>query len=275
VQGNALWRPPSGTLGRLTTRARARAAALESRRNELFARGREAPAAPSLIAALRRSTVTIIAEVKRKSPSKGAINPGLSADAQARAYEAGGAAAISVLTEPDEFGGSNDDLIAVRAATSVPVLKKDFHVEDVQLFEARAIGASAALLIARALPPSELERLAAVAAEIGLEVIVEIRDEEELDRAVARPVTLIGVNNRDLETLIIDPTTTERVLPRIPADRVAIAESGMSVRADIERAARAGADAVLIGSSLSAAADPVGALRDLGGVATSRSVRER
>jgi indole-3-glycerol phosphate synthase len=213
--------------------------------------------------------------VKRKSPSKGAINPGLSAQAQARAYEAGGAAAISVLTEPAEFGGTNEDLIAVRAATSIPVLKKDFHVDAVQLFEARAIGASAALLIARALSPSELELLTGVAADIGLEVIVEVRDGEELDRAIALPVTLIGVNNRDLETLIIDSSTTDRVVPRIPADRVAIAESGMSARTDIERAARAGADAVLIGSSLSASGDPLAALRALGGVASARHVRER
>jgi indole-3-glycerol phosphate synthase len=273
VQGNRLWSPPSGTLGRLTQRAHARAAALEPRRDALRELALRAPVAPSLADALRGPVVRVIAELKRKSPSKGAINTGLSARDQAGAYARGGAAAISVLTEPDEFGGSNDDIAEARDAAGIPILKKDFHVRDVQLLEARALGASGALLIARAIPPDELPVLVAVAREIGLEVLLEVRDEAELARAIALPVSLIGVNNRDLETLVIDPETCSRILPLIPADRVAIAESGLRERADIERVARAGADAVLIGSSLSAAANPEDGVRSLAHVPSSRAIR--
>jgi indole-3-glycerol phosphate synthase len=275
VQGNGDWRPPIGPLGRLTERARARASALESRRAELTAAAGDASRPPSMREALRAGNVSVIAELKRRSPSKGIINASLSAAEQAGAYRRGGASAISVLTEPEEFGGSIEDIAAARGAGSLPVLKKDFHVSDVQLVEARALGASAALLIARAIPPHELPRLASIAAEIGLEALIEVRDEGELDRALAIPNVMIGINNRDLETLIIHPDTAERLLPLVPADRVAIAESGMSSPADVERMARAGADAVLIGSSLSASPDPAALLRQLSSIPADRRARAR
>jgi indole-3-glycerol phosphate synthase len=224
------------------------------------------PAGPSLRAALRSDSVQLLAEVKRRSPSKGAIAEGLDATAQARAYAAGGAAGVSVLTEPRHFGGSIDDLSHVLGAVDIPVLKKDFHIAPIQLLEARALGASAALLIARALGPELLVEMMQVGDALGLELLVEVRDEVELERAVTAGATLIGVNNRDLETLVIDPATCDRIMPSIPAHIVAIAESGVRVRADVERYAATGADAVLVGSSLSAASDPVAATQALAGV---------
>jgi indole-3-glycerol phosphate synthase len=216
--------------------------------------------------ALRGDSVAVIAEVKRRSPSKGWINPGLSATDQACAYQRGGAAAISILTEPAHFGGSAADLVAVCDAVGIAVLKKDFHVDPIQLIEAKALGASAALLIARALAPDELIEMIDAARALSLEVIVEIRDEPELARAITGGATIIGINNRNLETLVIDPATSDRLLALIPPGLIAIAESGVAVRADVERVARHGADAVLVGSVLSAAADPAGAVAQLTGV---------
>jgi indole-3-glycerol phosphate synthase len=222
---------------------------------------------PSFAAALRRVDVAVIAEVKRRSPSKGVINTSIDAAVQAAAYAGGGAAALSILTEPTEFGGSIGDLTDAQQATSLPTLKKDFHVRPIQVVEARAAGASAMLLIARALPPDRLRELAGHAIEIGLEIVVEVRSEAELEDALAIDEAVIGVNSRDLETLVIDPFVTARLIPMIPADRVVIAESGVSTRADIERVAGVGADAVLVGSSVSAAVDPAAAVRALTGVA--------
>jgi indole-3-glycerol phosphate synthase len=174
-----------------------------------------------------------------------------------------------VLTEPTHFGGDVSDLTDVIAAVGIPVLKKDFHVHPVQLLEARALGASAALLIVRALSPDGLRALADLAREIGLETVVEVRDEPELERALAVDARVIGINNRDLETLRIDRGTARRLLPLIPSGIVAIAESGMATAEDIEAAARAGADAVLVGSFVSAAPDPAAAVRALGGIRRS------
>lgn len=227
---------------------------------------RGAPTPPSLAAALRTSTVGVLAEVKRRSPSKGDIAPALDPVAQARAYRDADAAGISILTEPKHFGGSPEDLVAVRAQIELPILKKDFHVELLQLVEARALGASAVLLIARALPPDRLISLVDEGRALGLELLVEVRDETELETAIRSNATMIGVNNRNLETLEIDPTTCDRLIPRIPADIVAVAESGVQSRVDVERYAAIGADAVLVGSVLSAAADPRQATRDLTGV---------
>ena len=214
-------------------------------------------------AALRKPTVAVIAEVKRRSPSRGSINDSLSAADQSALYARGGAAAISVLTEPTHFGGAPDDLEAARGAVSLPLLRKDFHVDPVQLLQARALGASAVLLIVRALEPPVLADMAAAAADLGLEALVEVHTEEELDRALALPVTMIGVNNRDLVTLSVDGAVSAALLPCIPADRIAIAESGISSRAEVQRAATAGADAVLVGSALSAATDPLALLGTL------------
>lgn len=267
MQAYSVWTPPTGTLGGLVAEARERARALESRAAELDRAAASAAPAPSFGAALRRADVAIIAEVKRRSPSKGWIKPTLSAVDQARAYERGGAAAVSVLTEPDHFGGSAQDLLDVGAGITIPRLKKDFHVHPLQLVEAKALGASAALLIARALAPDELIAMVSTARALALEVLIEVRDEAELDRALALDAPIVGINNRNLETLQMDPTTSERLLGRIPAGIVAVAESGVNGREDVARVARCGADAVLVGSSISAAEDPSAAVAALTGVA--------
>ena len=257
MQASPVWTPPSGTLGGIVAEARERAAALRARESELSQAASRTDPAPSLSRALRGPRVGVIAEVKRRSPSKGWINAAMSAVWQAQAYEQGGAAAISVLTEPDHFGGSIEDLIEVRSAVAVPVLKKDFHVDPIQLLETKATGASAALLIVRALSPSAFREMIRAALELELETLVEVRDEEELALALEVGSMMIGINNRNLETLAIDSGTSERLLGLIPKSVIAIAESGVSSRADVERLARAGVDAVLVGSSVSAAVEAV------------------
>jgi indole-3-glycerol phosphate synthase len=251
--------------------AEQRAAALEADHDALGARAKRTPVGPSLERAIgSEHDVSILAEVKRRSPSKGIIAATLRAVDQSRAYGAAGAVGVSILTEPIHFGGSNDDLLAVRAETPLPVLKKDFHVHPVQLVEARSLGASAALLIVRALSPERLVEMMETGRALGLELLVEVRDERELERALDAGATMIGVNNRDLETLEIDPTTADRIIPLMPPTVTAIAESGVHGRPDVERYAAIGADAVLVGSSLSAAGDPVAATRALTGVARRR-----
>jgi len=260
------WAPPTGTLGRLVAEAETRVEALRGRRAELQRSAAAAPVVTSMAAALLSRSVAVIAEVKRRSPSKGDIAPGLGAAAQAAAYDAGGAAALSILTEPAHFGGRDADLADARSAVALPLLKKDFHVHPLQMVEARALGASAALVIARALPPSRVAELARAAGDVGLELLFEVRDERELDTVLAAGALMVGVNNRDLETLVIDPETAVRMLPLIPGDRIAIAESGVRTRDDVARYAGAGADAVLVGSSISASADPAAAVRALADV---------
>lgn len=273
MQASPAWTPPTGTLGDIVAEASGRATALRPLESELTRSASVVPAAPSFAGALTGSTIALIAEVKRRSPSKGWIKATISATDQAQAYEAGGAAAISILTEPVHFGGSNEDLIAVRQAVGLPVLKKDFHIDPIQLLEAKALGASAALLIARALSPDALRRMTKFARELPLEVLVEVRDEDELVRAIDAGATVIGINNRNLETLAIDPGTAQRLLGLVPPAIIAVAESGVSGREDVERMARSGADAVLVGSVLSAADDPTAAVRALTNV--RRVGRER
>jgi indole-3-glycerol phosphate synthase len=258
----------------LTDEARARAATLAGRTDELRRLALAAPAVPSFRDSLQGKDVGVIAEVKRYSPSKGAINPGLDLTSQVRAYASGGAVAISVLTEPTRFGGSNEDIMLARESVPLPLLKKDFHVDAVQLFEARSLGASAALVIARAVPPALLKELMTAGADVGLEMLVEVRDERELALALSLNATIIGVNNRNLETLEIDPETSLRILPLIPRGVVAVAESGMKRVVDVNRVAEAGADAVLVGSELSGAGDPESAVRSLTGVARTGGARK-
>ena len=266
MQAHSLWTSPTGTLGAIVAEAEVRAEALAERASQHERAAMQRPRPASLETALRSKSVSLLTEVKRRSPSKGAIAQGLDAVAQARAYVAGGAAGLSILTEPAHFGGSVDDLRNVVREIALPVLKKDFHVHPVQLSEARAEGASAALLIARAVSPERLGELMMHGRKLGLELLVEVRDEAELEVALSLGATMVGVNNRNLETLVIDPTTAERIIPRIPGGVIAIAESGVSSLADVERYAAVGADAVLVGSSLSAAADPAAATRALAGV---------
>jgi indole-3-glycerol phosphate synthase len=218
---------------------------------------------PNFAAALMRPTVAVIAELKRQSPSKGVLSGSLDAGRRAVAYAEGGAAALSILTEATRFGGSLGDLRDARVATALPLLRKDFITDPVQLLEARAFGASAALLIARALPPAQLASLAMAALAVGITPLVEVRNEAELAEAVAIPGAVIGVNSRNLETLEIEPAVAARLLPLVPADRIAVYESGVASPADVVRAAELGADAVLVGSVLSTAADPVAMVRGL------------
>jgi indole-3-glycerol phosphate synthase len=266
VQAFPAWSPPGGTLGQILSETRSRVAELKRRRQALEVAAAHQTRPPSFAAALRRSDVAVIAEVKRRSPSRGEINAELAPGTQAAAYHAGGAAAISVLTEPRHFGGSGDDLVAARAAAPIPVLKKDFHIDPIQLLEARAVGASAVLLIARSLEPSRLAALVAETRAFELEPLIEVRTEGELDLALSTDATVIGINSRDLETLALEFSVTGRLLKLIPAGRVAIAESGVTGRADVELAGACGADAVLVGSVLSAAGDPAAAVRALTGV---------
>ena len=267
MQVSSSWSSPTGTLGGIVAEARERARDLAARAAELERLASSIRQVPPFAAALRGPDVAIIAEVKRRSPSKGWIQASLDARDQARQYREGGAAAISVLTEPRHFAGSAEDLVRVRQTVPLATLKKDFHVAPIQLVEAKALGASAALIIARALPPLELREMLRTAAELRLEVLLEVRDEHELALALELDCTVIGINNRDLETLSTDPTRSEQLLGQTPGDVVAVAESGVSGREDVERLAQFGADAVLVGSTLSAAPEPASAVRALTGIA--------
>jgi indole-3-glycerol phosphate synthase len=207
----------------------------------------------------------IIAEVKRRSPSKGAIREGADLVVIARAYEAGGAAAISVLTDARSFGGSLGDLEAVRAAVGLPVLRKDFIIDEYQLLESALAGADAVLLIARALPGDTLPRLLGEAAALDLEALVEVHDEAEMAAAAAAGAAVIGINNRDLGTFAVDLGVTGRLARLAPPGVVIVSESGIATAADLRSLAAAGAHAFLVGESLMRAEDPAAALRALRG----------
>lgn len=226
------------------------------------------------VAALRgESSVTVIAEVKRSSPSKGELAAISDPAALAAEYEAGGAAVISVLTEERRFSGTLDDLDAVRAAVDVPVLRKDFIVSSYQLWEARAHGADLALLIVAALEQEALVSLIERAASIGLCALVEVHDEAEAVRAVEAGARIIGVNARDLRTLEIDRSIFARVCPAIPDRIVKVAESGVRGPHDLIEYARAGADAVLVGESLVTGRDPRAAVNELVTAASHPALR--
>jgi indole-3-glycerol phosphate synthase len=217
---------------------------------------------PSFRAALRKGTVAVIAEVKRRSPSAGAIREDLDPAERAALYAEHGAAAISVLTDGPYFGGSIQDLRAAAQRSPVPVLRKDFILDEVQILEARAAGAAAVLLIVRALG-SRLEPLLRYAADLRLDALVEVHTAEELKRALEAGAAIIGVNSRDLDTFEIDMETAWKIVAGVPAECIAVAESGMAGPKDVRQAATAGADAVLIGTALSAAVSPGGLLQDL------------
>ena len=241
---------------------------------ELRRRAKAATTPPSFARAARTANVAVIAEVKRSSPSKGVINSGLDVEQQARAYDDGGAVAISILTEPNRFAGSNEDLVKAAAVTQLPLLKKDFHVDIAQIYEAKVLGAAAALVIVRAVDPDRLRELIDAWREVGLDLLVEVRDEAELQLALSLGADIIGVNNRNLETLEIDPDTATRVIPQIPQSVVAVAESGVKTVEDVKRLAGAGADAVLVGSELSASLDPETSVRSLTGIKRNGSARK-
>ncbi len=231
--------------------------------DELKARAAARRSALDAETVLRGDGVSVIAEVKRSSPSKGMLAAIVDPAALAADYEAGGAHCISVLTEQRRFGGSLEDLAAVRAAVDVPVLRKDFIVSSYQLWEARAYGADIALLIVAALEQPALESLVERARSLGLMPLVEVHDTEEVARAVDAGATVIGVNVRNLKTLEVDRDTFARVVPAIPDRCVRIAESGVRGPHDLLAYANAGADAVLVGESLVTGGDPRSAVHDL------------
>jgi indole-3-glycerol phosphate synthase len=207
--------------------------------------------------------VAVIAEVKRGSPSAGRIAPDADPVTQAKAYDAGGAAAISVLTEARHFDGSPDDLRAVRAAVERPVIRKDFLVDPDQLLEARALGADSVLLITSCLTHDELSMMIEVARGLEMEPLIETHSDHDLDRVLATDARIVGVNARDLESLDVDVAAALTRLRRIGPERVAVLESGIRDRSDVERAIDAGASAILVGESLMRAADPESAVRSL------------
>lgn len=224
---------------------------LTGRASSLAAQAAQAPEVRDFAAALASDEgLSLVAEFKRRSPSAGALAAAVDPAEVAAAYEAAGAAALSVLTDAPHFGGSLDDLAAARAACALPVLRKDFLVDPVQAVEARASGADAVLLIVRALPGEALSELMAAARELGMEALVEVHDAEELERALAADARVVGVNARDLATFRVDVDAALELIAEVPPDRVAVAESGIEGRQDAALAARAGADAALVGGWL-------------------------
>jgi indole-3-glycerol phosphate synthase len=250
----------------ILTATRDRVAGLRPQARDLERRAAATPAPPAFGRALAGRTVGVIAEVKRRSPSAGTIRADLDPVAYAQAYASGGAVAVSVLTDEVHFGGSLDDLARVARAVTVPVLRKDFILDELQLYEARAAGASGVLLIVRALAPERLRALAAAALGQGLGILVEVHSGAELEVALGVGPTAVGVNSRDLATFTVDLERAERLMAEVPASVPAIAESGIETRADVERLAAAGADVVLVGTSVARTADPEAAVRGLTGV---------
>jgi indole-3-glycerol phosphate synthase len=213
--------------------------------------------------ALSHPGTSLIAEHKRRSPSAGTIREGASCAEVVSAYERGGAAALSVLTEEAHFGGSLADLREARAATELPLLRKDFTIDRYQLYEAKAAGADAVLLVVGAMTQSELAGLYREAHALDLDAIVEIHDEEELDRALEVDADVLGINNRDLEDFSVDIQRTFDLLADVPAGKVVVSESGIQSREQIDELEQVGVDAVLIGEALMRAADPEVAVREL------------
>ena len=210
-----------------------------------------------------RESLCVIAEIKRKSPSKGVLRANLDAAHIASLYEQGEASCLSVLTDEHFFGGSVEDLQIARASTSLPVIRKDFTVSEFDVLDARLMGADCVLLIVAALTDDELSRFHDLAVQIGLEVLVETHDEHELERALNVGATIVGVNQRDLITFEVDHARAERMASLIPSTVVRVAESGVRNADDARRLRDAGYDAVLVGESIVTSSDPVAAVRDL------------
>ena len=230
----------------------------------LMARVSAMPPAKDLEAALRAAEPpALIAEVKRASPSAGVIAEDVNPSVLARGYQAGGAAAVSVLTEPRHFQGSLADLQAVRSSVSIPVLRKDFLIHPAQVIEARASGADAVLLIVAALTDAQLGALLEAARDVGLAALVETHSDEDLRRAIESGARIIGVNARDLETFSVDVKGALARIGRVPDDRISVLESGISTRANVDAALEAGASAILVGEALMRAEDPARAVRKL------------
>ncbi|MGH2838674.1 MAG: indole-3-glycerol phosphate synthase TrpC [Thermoleophilaceae bacterium] len=248
---------------------------VQATRDEVARRKRERPLAElereaerrpegrPFLEALARPGTSLIAEHKRRSPSAGEIRAGSSVTEIVRAYERGGAAAISILTEERHFGGSLDDLTEARAATDLPILRKDFTVDPYQLVEARAVGADAVLLVVGSVGRDELASLYQEARALDLDALVEVHDGDELEVALEVDAALIGINNRDLQDFSVDISKTFDLLADVPAGKTVVSESGIVHREQIEELERVGVDAVLVGETLMRAADPEAACREL------------
>jgi indole-3-glycerol phosphate synthase len=261
-------------LDRILDAHRAAAATDDRDLDALMARARVNGAVRGFAVALgAEDAVAVIAEVKRASPSKGLLAGDLDPVRLASAYEDGGAAALSVLTDREFFRGSPDDLVAARAATRLPVLRKDFTVGPADVLDARCMGADAVLLIAAALSPQQIPELIELAAAVGLDALVEVHDEAEADRALAAGATLIGVNQRDLVTFEVDTDRAERVGRMLPSGVIRVAESGIRHGDDVRRLGDAGFDAVLVGEALVVSPDPAAVVRQLRIRAGSRAGR--
>jgi indole-3-glycerol phosphate synthase len=225
--------------------------------------------APAVIDAhpgLRGDLISIIAEVKRASPSKGALSSISNPAALAEQYQSAGASVISVLTEERRFNGSLADLETVRSAVSIPVLRKDFMVDEYQFYEARAYGADVVLLIVAALSSHQLRDYFEMATELGMASLIEVHTPQELEQAMEINPRIVGINSRNLKTLEVDQKAFAELLPQIPADVIRVAESGISQRAEVEAAERFGADAILVGEALVRSGDPISTLHALRGL---------
>ena len=244
---------------------------VDDRRSASFpgrASSRGYPAAARIVPSTRRWSrpgLSLIAEFKRRSPSAGEISASAIVADQVGAYERGGAAALSILTDEAHFGGSLEDLCAARGAATLPIIRKDFIVDPYQLYEAAVNGADAVLLIVRALDDDALRALYEEARAIDLDCLVEVHDEDELERALELDADVIGINNRDLDEGSVDLATTFALMPDVPAGKTVVAESGISGRAELAELERVGVDAVLIGSALMTAEDPEAKTRELAG----------
>lgn len=259
----------SDTLTKITADTRKHVEACKARRPlsevERAAKTADAPRgfAKALKATIASGRYGLIAEIKKASPSKGLIRPDFDPPSLARAYERGGATCLSVLTDEPYFQGKDEFLVQARAATGLPVLRKDFMIDPYQIVEARALGADCVLLIMACLDNTLASELARLARHWGMDVLVEVHDAAELDRALQIDSDLVGVNNRNLKTLVVDLATTEQLAPRVPKDRVLVAESGLGSPADLARMARVGASAFLIGESFMRKPDVEAAVREI------------
>ena len=259
-----------GILSEIVASKRREVARLRDGMDDVRAALADAPAPRDFAGALSRAgEVALIAEVKRRSPGAGAIRPELDPGRLAAAYEAAGAAALSVLTDAPFFGGSSADLSTARAAVALPVLRKDFVLEEIQLLEARAMGADAVLLIVRILNDATLRRLLAVAQDLGLAALVEAHDAEDVARAVQAGAHVLGINNRDLASFQTGLEVSLGLAGAVPRDTVLVSESGIRTPADVARLGEAGVDAILVGEALLRQRDPAAAARALVGLTRS------
>lgn len=231
---------------------------------QLKAAVREKPLPLDLAAVLSGDSLCLIAEVKRASPSRGMLRPDLDPVKLASTYAQCGAAAISVLTESQYFGGSREDLEAIKhALPNVPLLRKDFILKPYQIFESRAWGADAVLLIVAILDDTELEELLSLSHDLGMRCLVEVHNENELKRALARDAKIIGINNRNLDTMAVDLNVTKKLRPLIPPGRIVVSESGIKGRGDVQKLKKWGVDAMLIGETLVTAIDVAAKIKEL------------